>query len=478
MFLITPQYESTSELYGKYFYIKDNSDSSENKLLLKVLSTNSDYSNNSGNDFNFEYSYDSVQWLSLNGLITSDGIYIHIPKKSKLYLRGKNDRLAIDKYDINNKQYIHYINIICTDKFSVGGNIMSLLYGEDFLEKVKFPKSNNLTLYSLFKDSLNLIKSDELILPATTLTHYCYQYMFYGCTNLINTTVLLPSLVLTNCCYQYMYQNCTSLTTTPELPATTLANNCYNSMFNGCITLNNVPELPATTLMKHCYQQMFYGCTNLTKTTELPATTLAEYCYSNMFYGCTKLTNVTELPSLILKDYCYYNMFYGCNSLIETPCILATTLANNSCTNMFANCRNLIRVKDLPATTLAESCYQSMFANCSSLVDVPSILPATTLANKCYYNMFNGCSRLINSPILPSSNLANNCYQYMFQGCSKLNYVTALFINYSNNNDEFTNWLNGVSSTGTFVRNNNINYNVEEIRGKNGIPSNWNVITE
>ena len=41
-------------------------------------------------------------------------------------------------------------------------------------------------------------------------------------------------------CYAYMFQNCTSLTTAPDLPATTLSAYCYDNMFVGCSKLASV----------------------------------------------------------------------------------------------------------------------------------------------------------------------------------------------------------------------------------------------
>ena len=59
----------------------------------------------------------------------------------------------------------------------------------------------------------------------------------------------------------------------------TMTNYCYDSMFYGCTSLTQAPALPATTLTGCCYDSMFYGCTSLTQAPALPATTLANYCY-------------------------------------------------------------------------------------------------------------------------------------------------------------------------------------------------------
>ena len=144
---------------------------------------------------------------------------------------------------------------------------------------------------------------------------------------------------------------------------------------------------------------------------------------------------------------------------------------------LFDNCSNIISAKNLilPATDLTGSryCYSSMFSGCTGLTTAPE-LPATTLAHCCYADMFSGCTGLTTSPELPATTLASYCYQYMFNGCSKLNYIKMLATNISTVNYALDNWVKGVSSTGTFVKNKDATWNV---RGANGIPSGWTVET-
>ena len=226
----------------------------------------------------------------------------------------------------------------------------------------------------------------------------------------------------------------------------------YNHLFieNKIMSAENL-QLPATTLVPHCYQYMFSNCSSLVKAPELPAITLANSCYHGMFSSCKTLTTAPELPATTLADSCYSSMFSDCTSLTTAP--------------------------ELPATTLADSCYYSMFQSCTSLTTAPSVLPATTLADYCYQYMFNSCYSLTTAPELSAITLADYCYQYMFTSCGSLNYIKADFINYSNTNGKFTKWVDGVSSTGTFVMNPNANYNPDNIRGFNGIPHGWTVLT-
>lgn len=160
----------------------------------------------------------------------------------------------------------------------VEGNIMSLIYGDNFIGQTTIENTNQFR--TLFSGSYNLTSAENLILPATTLADGCYYNMFY---------------------------NCTSLTVAPELPATTLANNCYYNMFRGCTNLTTAPELPATALTQSCYVGMFQDCASLTTAPELPATTLAEGCYPYMFNGCRNLNYIKCLATNISEYACTNN---------------------------------------------------------------------------------------------------------------------------------------------------------------------------
>jgi hypothetical protein len=305
-------------------------------------------------------------------------------------------------------------------RYSVEGNAMSLLFGDDFKGQTSL-EGKNYALYGLFSGNTNVTSAENMSLPATTLAQGCYQNMFNRCTS-ITTAPELPATTLANYCYQNMFLNCTSITTAPELPATTLANNCYTNMLQGCTSITTAPELPATTVASSCYSGMFSKCTSLTTAPELPATTLADFCYNNMFSNCTSLTTAPELP----------------------------------------------------ATTVAETCCQQMFSNCTSLTTAPSVLPATTLAQSCYYYMFQGCTSLTTAPELPATTLAYRCYQYMFQGCTSLSSIKCLATNISANSCT-SNWVNGVptgTGRGTFTKAASM---TSWTRGNNGIPSGWSV---
>ena len=150
----------------------------------------------------------------------------------------------------NNSTYNNNTFSGSTASFEVEGNIMSLIYGDDF--KNNSTISYNYAFARLFEECINLVSAENLILPATNLLEGCYSNMFQYCESL-TTAPALPATTLRSYCYESMFDGCTSLTTAPELPTTTLANGCYRSMFKGCTSLNYIKCL-ATDISE-------YGCT-------------------------------------------------------------------------------------------------------------------------------------------------------------------------------------------------------------------------
>ena len=195
---------------------------------------------------------------------------------SKVEFYGDNTAYATS--DLN------YSTISCTADCYIYGNIMSLINSTDFA-------------------------------TVTALTgKYAFTYLFNNNTyikNKNNVSLVLPATTLSQYCYYGMFRSCSNLTSAPELPATTLQAYCYSSMFNNCASLTSAPALPATTLKIYCYAMMFENCTSLTSAPLLPAKTLEQYCYLQMFYGCTSLNYVTCLATSISASYCTNDWLYG-----------------------------------------------------------------------------------------------------------------------------------------------------------------------
>ena len=137
----------------------------------------------------------------------------------KILIKGNNTKYGSSFISEQN-------NYFSSEKrFNVEGNIMSLIYGDNFIGQTILPDESyifarlfdQISATNLHKNTI--VSAENLILPPT-LRNGCYSYMFYLCI---------------------------LLTTAPTLPATTLVTNCYESMFNGCSSLNYVKCLATET---------------------------------------------------------------------------------------------------------------------------------------------------------------------------------------------------------------------------------------
>lgn len=238
-----------------------------------------------------------------------------------------------------------------TGNFVASGNIMSMIYGDDFEGVKTLSGKGNYTFAHLFNGCKYMLDAENIKLPATTLMPACYYGLFTGCTS-ITKAPELPAYTLQTSCYNSMFSNCTSLSTAPVLRSSQMVSNCYQNMFYGCTSLTTAPSLNATYLANYCYQQMFYGCTSLTTVqATLPATTLYSQCYAAMFRDCTNLTTAPSLPATTLSSGCYSYMFYGCSNLTTAPILSATSLVSNCYSYMFYKCLSLKYIKALFTTT-------------------------------------------------------------------------------------------------------------------------------
>ena len=292
-------------------------DYSQDYLTVEALEDNVEVSYHGGmGGYSVSVSTDNGEtWSSGSSAITTI-----LNTGEKLLIKGNNTLYYDDE---------GAASIYSSDQHIIYGNILSLVYGDNFGNYTELPNSQNI-FNSFFRENTGLVSAENLIL-ADNATSSCYRYMFMGCTSLV-TPPELPATTLAQRCYSSMFDGCTSLISTPKLPATTLAEHCYGGMFDGCTTLTTAPMLPATTLATHCYNNMFHDCTSLTTAPSvLPATTLANQCYYYMFSGCTSLETAPELPAETLVVQCYYYMFSGCTSLNYVKC-LATDISASNCT--------------------------------------------------------------------------------------------------------------------------------------------------
>ena len=123
-----------------------------------------------------------------------------------------------------------------------------------------------------------------------------------------------------------------------------------------------------------------------------------------------------------------------------------------------------------------ESVFYRMFCgmhndtNCGLINASGLYLPATTLGTGSYNRLFDTQSLLISVPSLPATTLTDSCYYRMFADCPSLNYIKCLATDISATDCTYK-WVDGVASTGTFVKKSGVTWE----SGVNGIPSGWTI---
>ena len=150
----------------------------------------------------------------------------------------------------------------------------------------------------------------------------------------------------------------------------------------------------------------------------------------------------------------------------------------NTSTNISLNNGDKVYVRGvLSADNTASNCTQFKMSgkiaasgNCNAIWNYQDL--NTPLKKRCGLMIFSSCTSLTAAPELPATELASMCYRWMFKNCTNLNYIKCLATNISASNCT-SGWVEGVSSTGTFVKHPDMN---NWTTGVNGIPSDWEVI--
>lgn len=179
-----------------------------------------------------------------------------------------------------------------------------------------------------------------------------------------------------------------------------------------------------------------------------------------LFYGQTSLCDISELDMSEVVE------FY------------ASKHVDSILRNMFAG-TSITKACELPSKTVWSFAYAGMFMNCTSLVEPPSELPAETTVDACYYQMFQGCTSLTKSPKIQAKTDSIYSLMQMFYSCSSLNSIECMMTNVDRNGAKvdklgWINWVTGVSSTGTFTKKYESQWDV----GSSGIPKGWTVLEE
>ena len=202
------------------------------------------------------------------------------------------------------------------------------------------------------------------------------------------------------------------------------------------------------------------------------------YLFYSMFDSCERLKSAKHLilPIEHAPEYCYWDMFYNCSSLIYAPEeISAKTLEAWACNDMFGDCSSLIYAPEILAVRASDDAMCSMFYDCTSLKHVPDLHIMFCGDDACQ-QMFYNCISLERAPKIPILTLVSCCCDDMFEYCENLKYIDAAFMSAPSSSTN-SSWVEGVAATGTFVKNVNADWNEESVRGDNGVPPGWTVVT-
>ena len=186
----------------------------------------------SGQEKTIQYSKNGGEWTSLTASSTPETINVSVGDIVRF--KGTNAAYAKDKSNYSGFEG-------GTASVDIEGNIMSLVYGDNFASNSTLAASY--AFCSIFKLS-NVISAENLVLPATVLTQYCYRAMF-SLAPYLEVPPKLPATALAQGCYWYMFEAC-PITEAPELPATELVRECYGNMFINCSSLNYIKCLAVT----------------------------------------------------------------------------------------------------------------------------------------------------------------------------------------------------------------------------------------
>ena len=211
-------FTNLSEITGQ-FYIKINEDADSDCLVVL----------NNGNSL--EYNIDETGWLSY----TANQV-LELERGHKVAFRATSNTL---NWGSASKFYCYKKGSNKDAKngqFSIGGNIASLLIGDNFIYDGE-TLSGNWSFLDLFKGHTGLTDASDLVLPMLKCQTSCYKSMFDSCTGLVSGP--------------------------KELPATTIASTCYRNMFYNCSNLVNAPVILAEKIGSECFQRMFAGCSKL-----------------------------------------------------------------------------------------------------------------------------------------------------------------------------------------------------------------------
>lgn len=404
-----------------------------------------------GDSTSVSYSLDGKNWTTLSN-VSSQEVSITTPTIAageNVYWKGTNKRMAVG--DAANK----YSWFSSTGRFNVSGDLQSLLYDEAFEGKTNTQFGTSYCFCSLFQNCTKLVESEDLQCTSRFGNIAFYERMFMGCSMLVSTPLFYNDYNkgvganFSSSTFKETYKDCTSLVSPNwQFPVDKPGNSAYSGMFqNTSVAEARFPD-SSKALGKAIFKYMYADCVNLASVPEeLPWTSLSSECYKNLFQNCISLRKAPRLPATNLTTSSYAYMFDGCISLVDVPDIIIDSFnaGTSAIEHMFTSCVSLVHcpIKKMP-TTLTYGCCRQLFDGCTSLVDVCEF-PAETNAAICYYQMLKN---------------------------TNVTYIKMLLLSITGNTIT-TNWVQGVPSSGIFVKHINATWTTT---GNSGVPNGWTIL--
>ena len=384
------------------------------------------------------YSINDGSWQTITA--TSPGFSFYVDAGEVVKFKGENDNYGEEWSNCNFGS--------STAVFEVEGNIMSLIYGENFENQYDFPYGSSYNFSNLFRGCTGLTSVENLILPATALTVGCYQYMFYGCSQ-IETAPVLPAAVAVDYCYQRMFTNCSSLSYIKCMLTNPDDSNVYRPTYlwvsnvsgrgifvkdygvswgygDDGIPINwTVQEVtPVFSAVPLTFEILSAG--TITRSRYYTETSID---YNLNGAGWTDMNDAGNSISVNAGDNV---KFRGNNYTVGNSSVLGYGLFGGTAKfNAYGNIMSLLDgdnyagMEDFTDAQNTPYSFASLFENCTGLVSIENlVLPATALTESCYDQMFRGCTSL-NTIMdrLPATSVQSQSYRHMFSGCTSLSAV-------------------------------------------------------
>lgn len=348
-------------------------------------------------DSNLEYSLDNGEtWTTYTmPAANATGASITINNGQKLLLRGNNPDGFAETYRANDTAFsnLRYY-FLGTGKCKMYGNIMSLMYKDEFVGKIYTP--NNGSFGTLFQGNTSLIEVD-LVTPESLNGKESGFQLFNNCTSLKSLKLLnftLGGRVLAqNSPLEYIeivspkqvtdltacFNKCNKLTTINLSNWDVSSATTMSYMFSQCSGLTSVGNLSKWDVSNVTdMSDMFNQCNNLSSIGDISNWDVSNVTdMSTLFAACCNLTSVGDLSNWTApKCISTLFMFGGDNSHIMsfTELHLDNLLKNGIVTTlqgMFQMCHNLTTIGDISNWNTSKVTDMSfLFTQCFKLKNV------------------------------------------------------------------------------------------------------------